>query len=318
MNLTVGVRANYWSLNKQALIGPRATFGYKPHWKRDFLFKFSTGYYYQPPFYRELRDNKGIINTDLKAQTSIHFVLASDYNFTAWNRPFKFIAEAYYKYLDNIVPYDIDNVRIRYSAKNSAKGYAQGIDLKVNGEFVRGLESWASVSLSQTQEDIKGDYYYDYITATNAANVTTIVDSVRVEPGYIPRPTDQLVTFAIFFQDQIPKYPDFKVHLNLLYGSGIPFGPPGSPKYLHTNRMSPYRRVDIGFSYQPLKEGREIKPGSPTRVLKSVWISFEVFNLLGINNTVSYLWVEDVNNRQYAIPNYLTTRQVNLRLIVKF
>lgn len=318
MNLTVGVRANYWSLNKQALIGPRATFGYKPHWKRDFLFKFSTGYYYQPPFYRELRDNKGILNTDLKAQTSIHFVLASDYNFTAWNRPFKFIAEAYYKYLDNIVPYDIDNVRIRYSAKNSAKGYAQGIDLKVNGEFVRGLESWASVSLSQTQEDIKGDYYYDYITATNAANVTTIVDSVRVEPGYIPRPTDQLVTFAIFFQDQIPKYPDFKVHLNLLYGSGIPFGPPGSPKYLHTNRMSPYRRVDIGFSYQPLKEGREIKPGSPTRVLKSVWISFEVFNLLGINNTVSYLWVEDVNNRQYAIPNYLTTRQVNLRLIVKF
>jgi hypothetical protein len=319
LSATIGVRASYWSLNKEALIGPRATFGYKPHWKRDFLFKFSTGYYYQPPFYRELRDYQGNINYNLKAQTSIHFVLCSDYNFTAWRRHFKFIAEAYYKYLDNLVPYDIDNVRIRYYAKNMAKGYARGIDLKVNGEFIKGLESWASVSISQTKEDIKGDYYYEYVRDTNKiTNVVTKIDSTRIEAGYIPRPTDQLVTFAIFFQDQIPNYPDFKVHLNLLYGSGIPFGPPGSAKYLQTNRMSPYRRVDIGFSYQPLKETREIKPNSPTRYLKSVWISLEVFNLLGIDNTVSYLWVEDVNNRQYAIPNYLTARQLNLRMIVKF
>jgi hypothetical protein len=319
LSATIGVRASYWSLNKEALIGPRATFGYKPHWKRDFLFKFSTGYYYQPPFYRELRDYQGNINYNLKAQTSIHFVLCSDYNFTAWRRRFKFIAEAYYKYLDNLVPYDIDNVRIRYYAKNMAKGYARGIDLKVNGEFIKGLESWASVSVSQTKEDLKGDYYYEYVRDTNKiTQVVTKIDSTRIEPGYIPRPTDQLVTFAIFFQDQIPNYPDFKVHLNLLYGSGIPFGPPGSAKYLQTNRMSPYRRVDIGFSYQPLKETREIKPKSPTRYLKSVWISLEVFNLLGINNTVSYLWVEDVNNQQYAIPNYLTARQMNLRMIVKF
>ena len=318
LNVTFGIRANYWSLNKQGLIGPRATLGYKPHWKRDLLFKFSTGYYYQPPFYRELRDNQGNINYNLKAQTSIHFVLSGDYNFKAWRRPFKIIAEAYYKYLDNLVPYDIDNVRIRYSAKNNARGYAQGIDLKVNGEFVKGLESWASLSFSRTREDIKDDFYYQYITQTNAANITTIVDSTRIAPGYIPRPTDQLITFAIFFQDQIPNYPDFKVHLNLLTGSGIPFGPPSSPKYLHTNRMSSYRRVDVGFSYQPLKEDRIIKPGSPTRFLRSVWISMEVFNLLGVNNTVSYLWVEDINNRQYAIPNYLTARQLNLRLIVKF
>ncbi len=317
-NATIGIRANYWSLNGQALVGPRATFGYKPHWKKDFLFKFSSGYYYQPPFYRELRDNQGTINYNLKAQTSIHFVLSSDYNFKAWNRPFKFIAEAYYKYLDNLIPYDIDNVRIRYSAKNNARGYARGIDFKVNGEFIKGLESWASLSVSQTREDIKDDYYYEYITETNASNVTTIVDSTRIEPGYIPRPTDQLVTFAIFFQDQIPKYPDFKVHINLLLGTGIPFGPPGSPKYLQINRMSPYRRVDIGFSYQPLKEDREIKPGTPSRFIKSAWISLEVFNLLGINNTVSYLWVEDISNRQYAIPNYLTQRQLNLRLILKF
>ncbi len=318
VSATIGVRANYWTLNEQALVGPRATIGYKPHWKRDFVFKVSGGYYYQPPFYRELRDNQGNINYNLKAQTSIHVVLSSDYNFIAWRRPFKFIAEAYYKYLDNLIPYDIDNVRIRYSAKNNARGFAQGIDLKVNGEFIRGLESWASLSFSQTKEDIKDDYYYEYITTKNASGTVKIIDSTRVEPGYIPRPTDQKVTFAIFFQDQIPQFPDFKVHLNLLYGSGIPYGPPGSPKYLHTNRMTAYRRVDIGFSYQPLKEGREIKPGSPTRYIKSAWISLEVFNLLGINNTVSYIWVEDVNNRQYAIPNYLTTRQVNLRLIVKF
>ena len=191
--------------------------------------------------------------------------------------------------------------------------------MKINGEFVKGLESWASISLSQTREDIKDDYYYDYVLDTNkVTNVVTKLDSTRVEPGYIPRPTDQLVTFAIFFQDQIPNYPKFKIHLNLLFGSGIPFGAPGSPKYLQTNRMPPYRRVDIGFSYQPFKENREIKPGSISRYIKSAWISLEVFNLLGINNTVSYLWVEDISNRQYAIPNYLTNRQLNLRLIVKF
>ena len=139
-----------------------------------------------------------------------------------------------------------------------------------------------------------------------------------MKPGFIPRPTDQLVTFAIFFQDELPHFPDFKMHLNLLFGSGIPYGAPGSPKYLQIHRMSPYRRVDIGFSYQPLKEKREIQPTSLTRHLKSVWISLEVFNLLGISNTVSYLWVEDFQNIQYAVPNYLTSRQLNLRVIVKF
>lgn len=319
ISATIGIRANYWSLNKQALFGPRATIGYKPHWKRDFLFKFSSGYYYQPPFYRELRDLNGNINSNLKAQTSIHFVLSGDYNFTAFKKPFKFIIEAYYKYLDNLIPYDIDNVRIRYSAKNNSRGYARGIDLKINGEFIKTLESWASLSISQTYEDLKDDFYYKYITEKNpVTDVTKIVDSVRMEPGYIPRPTDQLVTFGIFFQDELPRFPDFKMHLNLLFGSGIPYGAPGSAKYLQIHRMTPYRRVDIGFSYQPLKEKREIKPNSLTRHLKSVWISLEVFNLLGINNTVSYLWVEDFANIQYAVPNYLTSRQLNLRVMVKF
>ncbi|MES2138993.1 MAG: carboxypeptidase-like regulatory domain-containing protein [Bacteroidota bacterium] len=324
VSLVGGIRANYWDLNDQALVGPRATIGLKPHWKKDFLFKFSSGYYYQSPFYRELRDAKGVINYNIKAQTSIHFVLSSDYNFKSWKRPFKFIGEAYYKYLDNLIPYEVDNVRIRYSAKNNARGYATGIDLKVNGEFVKGLESWASVSIMETREDIKDDFYYDYFNSDGKKiepgitfnNIAT--DSIRHEPGYIPRPTDQRVNFGLFFQDNMPGLPDLKMHLNLLFGSGVPFGPPNSQRYKQTLKMPPYRRVDIGFSYQALREDRKVKTQSLARYLKSVWISLEVFNLLGTSNTVSYIWVEDVTNRQYAVPNFLTQRQLNLRMIVKF
>lgn len=324
LSLIGGLRANYWDLNGQALVGPRATLGYKPYWKRDFIFKLSSGYYYQPPFYRELRDSKGVINYNIKAQTSIHFVLTSDYNFKAWKRPFKFIAEAYYKHIDNLIPYEIDNVRIRYSAKNNARGYATGIDLKVNGEFVSGLESWASLSVMETREDIKDDFYYDYFNSDGEKIVPGFtanyiaVDSIRHEPGYIPRPTDQRVNFGMFFQDKMPGIPDLKMHLNLLFGTAVPFGPPNTQRYLHTLRTPPYRRVDIGFSYQALREDRKVKEKSVGRFLKSLWISLEVFNLLGTNNTVSYIWVEDVTNRQYAIPNYLTQRQLNLRTIIKF
>jgi hypothetical protein len=324
ISATIGVRANYWDLNKQALFGPRATFGLKPHWKRDFLFKLSGGYYYQPPFYRELRDRQGNINYDLKAQTSIHVVLSSDYNFKAWRRPFKFIVEAYYKHLDNIIPYEVDNVRIRYSAKNNATGYATGIDMKINGDFVKGLESWASLSIMQTQENIKDDFFYTYYNSDGDTIVPGYtanyikVDSTRTEPGFIPRPTDQRVSFGLFFQDKMPGLPDLKMHLNLLFGSGVPFGPPGSERYKQILRMPPYRRVDIGFSYQVLRENRKVKETGFGRYLKSVWFSLEVFNLLGTNNTVSYIWVEDVTSRQYAVPNYLTTRQLNGRLIIKF
>lgn len=324
ISATLGLRANYWDFNNQALVGPRGTFGIKPNWKRDFLFRFSSGYYYQPAFYRELRGRDGVVNQNIKAQTSIHFVLASDYNFKAWKRPFKFIAEAYYKYLDNLIPYEIDNVRIRYSAKNNARGYATGIDLKVNGEFVKGLESWASMSIMETREDLKDDFYFDYynsdgekiVPGFTANSVRT--DSIRNEPGYIYRPTDQRVSFGLFFQDKMPKLPDLKMHLNLLFGTGVPFGAPGTERYQQVLRMPPYRRVDIGFSYQALRENRTVKPKSMIRYIKSLWISLEVFNLLGTNNTVSYIWVEDVTNRQYAVPNYLTQRQLNLRIILKF
>lgn len=324
ITLTAGARANYWDLNTQTVISPRVTFAYKPNWKKDILFRASGGYYYQPPFYRELRDLKGVVHLDVKAQKSIHFVLASDLNFTAWRRPFKFVSELYYKYLDNLVPYEIDNVRIRYYAKNNARGYARGIDLKVNGEFVSGIESWASLSVMQTYEDITDDYYYDYYNSKGEKIIPGATidekasDSIRREPGYIPRPTNQLVNFGLYFQDYLPRLPDCKMHLNLLFGTALPFGPPSYERYKDTLKMPPYRRVDIGFSYQLLKEGKKLEDHNPFRHLNSVWLSMEVFNLLQVNNTVSYIWIRDIYNNQYAIPNYLTARQLNLRVVAKF
>lgn len=323
-SLTAGIRSHYWDVNKQFLVSPRATLSMIPDWKQDILFRLSAGYYYQPPFYRELRGFNGDLNYNLKAQTSIHFVLGSDLNFKIWNRQFKFIAEGYYKILNNLVPYEIDNVRIRYYANNNAKGYATGIDLKLNGEFVKGLESWVSVSVMQTQEDITDDFYYDYYNKKGNKIIKgytfdqVATDSVLHTPGYIPRPTDQRVNFALFFQDYIPRYPSWKVHLNLLYGSGFPFGPPSYERYKDTLRIPPYRRVDIGFSKQLLSETKKLPAKNPFRFFKSIWASAEVFNLLQISNTISYLWVTDVTSRQYAIPNYLTKRQLNLKLIFKF
>jgi len=324
MSLTAGIRGNYWDFNNQFLISPRATFSIKPKMRRDIAFRFSAGYYYQPPFYRELRDMTGKINYDIKAQKSIHFVAGSDWNLKAWGRPFRYITEIYYKFLDDLIPYEVDNVRIRYYAKNNSHGYATGIDMKINGEFVKGIESWASISVMQTREDIKDDYYYTYYNKNNELIIpgytydNVAVDSVRHEPGYIPRPTDQRVNFSLFFQDYLPKYPSFKMHLNLVFGSSLPFGPPTYTKYKDTLRMPPYRRVDIGFSKMIKSEDTKVSEHSPFRYFKTIWISLEVFNLLQVNNTISYLWIKDVTNRTYAVPNYLTPRQLNVKLIVQF
>lgn len=324
--LTAGVRFHYWDVNKQFVATPRLNYSFDPKWeKTDMIFRASGGLYYQPPFYRELRDLNGELNKDVRAQQSYHAVVGMDYNFKAWRRPFKLVAEVYYKYLNDLVTYEIDNVRIRYYAQNNSRGYATGLDLKVNGEFVKGIESWMSMSLMTVQEDIIDDFYYDYYNAGGEQIVVgvtedqAVADSVRREPGFIPRPTDQRVNFALYFQDYVPKLPQLKMHLNLVFGTGMPFGPPDYTRYRDTLRIPPYRRVDIGFSYLLLGEKKKfVGPKNPLKYFKSIWISLEVFNLLGTNNTLSYLWISDITNRQYAVPNYLTARRINAKIVMKF
>ncbi len=320
--LVYGARFTYWDINKQFLISPRASLFYRPSKRKTQSYRFSSGIYQQPPFYRELRNIQGDLNTSIKSQTSIHFVLGYDAFFKAWDRPFKFTTEIYYKHLLNLIPYEIDNVRIRYYAENNAKGYAGGIDMKVIGEFVPGIDSWFTLSVMQTNEDVLDDFKYTYFDSqgnTIRPTITSIpADSSISYPGFIPRPTDQRVNVNLFFQDYIPNNPMFKMHLNLAFGTGLPFGAPGRPKYTHTFRMPPYRRVDIGFSAQLLSEAGISERKGYWKHLKSAWISLEVFNLLQISNTVSYIWVTDIYNNRLPIPNYLTPRQLNAKLIVEF
>ncbi len=322
--LTVGARATYWDLNGQLCVSPRLTLAYKPHWKRDIVFRFSSGMYYQPPFYKEMKGFDGVINTDVKAQRSIHFLVGADWNFKLWDRPFKFVTEAYYKILDHLNPYEIDNVKIQYFANNNGKGYAAGLDMKINGEFVKGDESWLGISLMQTREKIAGEYYMSYydkngnLIQPGYTQNAVIADSVRHETGYVPRPTDQLLNVNVFFQDHFPRWPTFKIHLNLVYSSPLPFGPPEHKRYLDTLRMPSYFRVDIGFSKSIIDESSILSKKNPFHFIKSLWISGEVFNLFGRLNTISYLWIKDVNNRQYAVPNELTNRLFNIKLVAKF
>jgi len=322
--LTAGLRANYWDYNPEFLLSPRLSLSYKPYKQQNLVFRFATGIYYQTPFYREIRNMDGSLNPDIKSQKSIQFILGSDYRFQSWNRPFIFTAEIYYKYLDNLIPYVVDNVRIRYYADQLARGYAAGVDFKLYGEFVKGIDSWLTISLMKTQEDIYNDFYYEYYNANGDKIVPgfnpgdVVADSVKVEPGFIPRPTDRRVNFSIFFQDYIPKNPYLKVYLRLLYGTGLPFGPPDSPRYKQTLRMPDYRRVDIGFSWQFINESSDMGPKNPFRVFNNMSVTFEVFNLFQTFNTISYIWIKDFTNRQYAIPNYLTPRLINLKLAADF
>ncbi len=322
--LTTGLRFQHWSLNQELLISPRAALVINPLWKRDVSYRLAAGVYYQPPFFREMRAFDGTINTNLKAQRSIHLVAGQYWNFQAWGRPFRFVTEAYYKKLDNLVPYEIDNVSIRYFAQNNAEGYATGVDMKVNGEFVKGLQSYAGLSIMKTKEDILDDYYYLYYNDKGEQIIPGFttndvpVDSSRHEPGLIPRPSDRRVNFSLFFQDFLPGNPTYKMHLNLVYGTGLPFGPPTRERYKDTLRMPPYQRVDIGFSKQLKGKNQQVGQKNPLRHFQSAWISLEVFNLLQNNNTISYMWISDVHNRQYAIPRYLTSRRVNLRLVATF
>ncbi len=321
---TAGVRFHYWDYNGQFIVSPRASISYKPQWEEDVMLRFSAGYYYQPPFYRELRNLQGEINPDLMAQKSIQFVAGSDWNFMAWTRPFKFVTEVYYKHLTDLVPYQVDNVRIQYLGINGSKGYAYGIDFKVNGEFVKGAESWASLSYMKTAEDLYDDFYIEYYNAAGEVihkgytEDEVPVDTATIYPGYIPRPTDQRITFGLFFQDYLPMNPTFKMNIGLYFGSGLPTGAPNTPLYTHTHRLPPYRRVDIGLSKQFIgPEAMQPKKGF-FKGFKSLWATFEILNLLQVNNTISYTWVKDFNGNMYGVPNYLTPRQINIKIGAEF
>ena len=311
IGITAGVRASYWDLNEEWVITPRFQFYYKPlARKKDFLFKASVGMYYQPPFYRELRSLDGTINKGLLSQKSIHSVLGLAYDFEMWGRDFRFITEAYYKHLFDLVAYDVDNVRIRYYGNNNASGYAAGVDVRINGEFAEGLESWINFSLLRTRESFDG---IDHMRRE-------VGDSTGVVVNDVPRPTDQLASVSIFFQDYLPKMERFKVNLNLVVGTGLPFGiPRDNEVYRNTYRYSPYYRADIGFSYMLWDAmSNKRKASNPFRNFRKAWLSFEVFNLLQVANAASNTWVKTVGNQFFAVPNYLTSRRINLRFKINF
>jgi len=311
--LTLGLRANYWDLNKELVISPRAQFLYKPlNSLREVSYKLAAGLYAQPALYRELRRPDGTINTDLRSQKSAHIVAGITYDFYLGKieKPFRFIAEAYYKQLWDLVSFDIDNVRIRYSGENDAAGYAAGLDMRINGEFVKGAESWINLSFLRTRERLDGVVHKDREPGS------TEIEEVE----NVARPTDQFMNLSVFFQDYLRNNNRIRTHVNISVGTGFPFGFPGDNKeFRNTFRFSPYHRVDIGFSFALWNKDRILKkPNHFLKFTKSTWLSLEVFNLLAVSNAASNTWVRTVFNTEFAIPNFLTGRRINLRLKMDF
>jgi hypothetical protein len=309
MMLRAGMRSHYTSLNQQQVYSPRIQFSFQPNLKhnkrafkdttlnvkKDLEWRISAGYYYQPPFYREMRDFNGQINTDVKAQRALHVIAGNDYRFTMGGRPFKLMTEAYYKDLDNLVPYVLDNMRIRYYANNHSRGYATGFDARINGEFVKDLESWFTLSMLKTSEQIL------YINDMGE----------EVLSPFLRRPTDRRVSMSMMIQDRMPGFPNFRGNLNLIYGAPMPYFLPGPFRYKDAFRIPPYRRVDAGFLYMLVNEGD--KSSRMSRYFSEAWIGLEVFNMLGINNVISYLWVRDLSGTMYGVPNFLTNTRVNIK-----
>lgn len=296
-----GVRAHNWAVSgmgiektNQTVFSPRAQFAIKPDWEKDMLFRVATGMYYQPPFYRELRDAEGVVQPQVKAQQSYHIVLGNDYSFKMWDRPFKLTSEAYYKNLSDVNPYTLENVRIRYRASNNAKAYAYGLDMRLNGEFVPGTESWFSFGYLKTEENIDGR-------------------------GYIARPTDQRLKFAALFQDYVPNVPNLKVYLNLVYNTGLPGGSPSyADVYEYQNRLPDYRRADLGLQFVLVDANKQFNNGWK-KPFKALSFGFEIYNMFDAQNSITNTWVRDVyTKRQYGIPNYLTPRVFNVRTTMKF
>ena len=288
----IGVRGQYWDYNKEFFPSPRASVSLKPNVKADLLFRFATGLYAQFPFYREFRDEQGNLNPDIKSQKSWHFVLSSDWNFEMLSRKFKFVTAAYYKYLWDLIPYKIDNVRIRYTAENNAKGYAAGLDMKLFGEVIKGIDSWLTISLMQTKQDIEGD-----------------------NQGYIPRPADQLLNVSLSFQDYIPNMPWMRVYLNFNYGSGYPYYPPNTDQVL---RMPHYLRADMAFTFRIKDEEASWAKNNFMKYCKRIWLNLEWLNVFDTKNVISYMYVQDYAGASFSVPNYLTPARLNARLIIEF
>lgn len=299
MSLNLGMRISYWDWNKETLVSPRVSLGLIPKFNDKITLRLATGIYYQAPFYKEFRDtinNDGIatvhLNKSIKSPRSTHIVLGGDYMFKIGGRPFKFTAEAYYKKLDDIIPYNVDNVRVVYYGENCAKGYATGLDFKLFGEFVPGTDSWLTFSLMETKEKINNG-------------------------EWLPRPTDQRFNMSIYFTDYFPGTDKWKMSLRGVYADGLPFGPPYSGREKHIFRAPAYKRVDLGMSYRLLdNEDKRIRNGI-CRYIKNIWLGADALNLLDINNVNSYYWVSDIYNQSYAVPNYLTSRQLNVKILIE-
>lgn len=323
VSLQAGIRFNYNSLNNEFLVSPRMQLSYKPAWKNDIVFKVAAGVYDQPPFYREMRRYNGTINKNLKSQKSLQFVAGFDYNLPAGNRPVRITTEAYYKRLTDVVSYDIENLRIRYSGENDAVAYAAGIETRVFTELVKDAESWLSIGISRTKEDLKNDFYYTYTNAsgeriTAYTDDQVPVDSVKTEVGYVRRPTDRLITVGLFLQDYLSTNKNFRVHVNMLYGSNMSYNIPNSVKYRNGLIIEPYMRVDIGFSALLLSEKSLRRSHSPFRKFENIWASLEVFNLIDRDNTISFQLIKDFANNTFSIPNRLTPRLLNFKLLARF
>ncbi len=316
MTLQVGVRYNFNTLNNELLIQPRLQFAVQPRWKRDVVLRAAVGAYHQPPFYRELRRYDGTVNEAVRAQKSWQVVAGLDYNFKGWGgRPFRLQAEAYYKYMYDIVPYDIDNVRIRYLGENNAKAYATGLEARLFGELVKDAESWVSVGFMRTRENLDNDQWFNY----TLDSLNRPVDSSLVQGGWLRRPTDRFLTIGMFFQDYLATNKNFKFHMNLLYGSNLPYNIPNSVKYRNALIIDPYIRVDFGFSALLLDAERSNRRShSPFRNFKNIWASLEVFNVIDRANTISYQLIKDYSNTIYTIPNRLTPRLVNFKIVARW
>lgn len=293
--LNYGIRFSHWNFNKESIISPRISLGIVPAFNHDVTMRFATGVYYQAPFYKELRDTTTIngityatLNNKIKSQRSIHFIAGFDYRFKMKDRPYKFTAEAYYKALSNLVPYTVDNVKIVYDASQQCSGHAMGLDLKLYGEFVPGTDSWVSLSLMNTRININGKS--------------------------IPLPTDQRYSLNLFFTDYFPGTDRWRMSLKLAFADGLPFGAPHRQLDEQPFRAPAYKRADIGMSYRLLNNEK----GDRKSIFKNIWLGIDCLNLLGINNVNSYYWITDVTNQQYAVPNYLTGRQINIKASFEF